>query len=216
LNLFIKIEWNADVKTIIATGSCTMVFCTTERMIDVRYICERIVVIMTHKALFLDRDGVINQDVAYPYKPEQIVFIDGIFDLCRKALAKGYLLIVVTNQAGVAKGYFNESDVKKLHAWMKDQFLKQTITITAFYYCPYHKNGSVELYRKDSNWRKPKPGMILQAVQDWDIDLASSLMVGDKKSDRIELPELKSIIVKSAYTPEDYDVQSLNDVETML
>jgi len=171
---------------------------------------------MLAKALFLDRDGVINKDVAYPHKPEQIVFIDGIFDLCRKALVKGYLLIVVTNQAGVAKGYFNEDDVKKLHTWMKEQFLKESIVITAFYYCPYHKNGTVESYRKDSDWRKPKPGMIVQAARDWDIDLASSLMVGDKKSDRIELPELKSIIVKSAYTPEDYDVESLKDVENLL
>jgi D-glycero-D-manno-heptose 1,7-bisphosphate phosphatase len=167
---------------------------------------------MQKKALFLDRDGVINRDVAYPHKSEQIVFVDGIFDLCRKALAKGYIIIVVTNQAGVAKGYFSEDDVKNLHAWMNEQFLKESIVITAFYYCPYHKNGTVELYKKDSDCRKPKPGMLIQAAKDWNIDIASSLMIGDKNSDRIELPQLKSIIIKSSYVPVDYDVETLTDV----
>lgn len=171
---------------------------------------------MQKKALFLDRDGVINLDVAYPHKPEQIVFVDGIFDLCRKALAKGYIIIVVTNQAGVAKGYFSEEDVKKLHTWMNEQFLKESITITAFYYCPYHKNGTVALYKKDSDCRKPRPGMFVRAAQDWDIDIASSLMIGDKNSDRIELPQLKSIIIKSSYMPVGYDVETLTDAAEQL
>ena len=171
---------------------------------------------MKNKALFLDRDGVINQDVAYPHKPEQIVFVDGIFDLCRKALAKGYIIIVVTNQAGVAKGYFSEDDVKNLHTWMNEQFLKESITITAFYYCPYHKNGTVESYKKDSDCRKPGPGMFVRAAQDWDIDIASSLMIGDKNSDRIELPQLKSIIIKSSYMPVGYDVETLADAAEQL
>lgn len=168
------------------------------------------------RALFLDRDGVINEDVKYPHRPDQIRFKDGIFTFCKVALQKGYLLIVVTNQAGVAKGYFTEEDVRKLHAWMSDQFLQRGIAITAFYYCPYHAEGKIPEYRKDSNWRKPNPGMILQAVEDHSIDLGVSLVVGDKPSDRIKLPQLKSIILKSEYTGDDFDVESLQEIEKIL
>jgi D-glycero-D-manno-heptose 1,7-bisphosphate phosphatase len=168
------------------------------------------------KALFLDRDGVINIDCAYPHKPEQIIFSDGIFSLCKKALSKGYLLIVVTNQAGIAKGYFTEEDVKRLHDWMQQQFNERGITIDAFYYCPFHPDATVPRYKKDSDCRKPAPGMILQAVKDFNIDISKSLMVGDKESDRIMLPDLKCVIIKSRYSAEKYDVASLADVERML
>ncbi len=169
-----------------------------------------------NKALFLDRDGVVNIDCAYPHKPEQIIFSDGIFNLCKKALSKGYLLIVVTNQAGVAKGYFTEDDVKRLHDWMQQQFINQGIKIDAFYYCPFHPDAKVQRYKKHSDCRKPAPGMILQAAKDFDIDISKSLMVGDKESDRILLPELKSIIIKSKYSAEKYDVESLAEVENLL
>jgi len=169
-----------------------------------------------NRALFLDRDGIINEDVRYPHLPEHIRFCEGIFDVCRTAAEKGYLLIVVTNQAGVAKGYYTEDDVVALHEWMREQFLLQGITITAFYYSPYHNDGTVEKYVRNSDCRKPNPGMVLRAAGDYDIDIARSLMVGDKESDRILLPELKSVIVKSNYTPEKYDVESLNDVIALL
>lgn len=168
------------------------------------------------KALFLDRDGVINIDCAYPHKPEQIIFSDGIFSLCKKALSKGYLLIVVTNQAGVAKGYFTEDDVKRLHDWMQQQFSDQGIKIDAFYYCPFHPDAKVQRYKKDSDCRKPKPGMILQALKDFNIDISKSLMVGDKESDRILLAGLRSVIVKSRYSAENYDVASLAEIERLL
>jgi D-glycero-D-manno-heptose 1,7-bisphosphate phosphatase len=171
---------------------------------------------MLHKALFLDRDGIINEDCAYPYKPEQIVFTDGIFDLCRKAIRKGYLIIVVTNQAGVAKGYFTEGDVLALHEWIKEQFSVRGIEITAFYFSPYHPDATVEHYRKDTECRKPGGGMIRKAVDDFDIDLSKSLMVGDKLSDRINIPELRSIIVKSKYVQRDYDIEKLSMVEHLL
>ena len=164
------------------------------------------------KALFLDRDGVINVDSRYPHKPEHIIFRDGIFSLCLYAASKGYLIIVVTNQAGVAKGYFTEEDVKKLHEWMARQFIKEGVEITAFYYCPYHIKGVIERYRVESGCRKPEPGMILQAGMDFGIDLTKSLMVGDKLSDRIALAELRSIILKSGYVKEGYDIESLEDV----
>jgi D-glycero-D-manno-heptose 1,7-bisphosphate phosphatase len=168
------------------------------------------------KALFLDRDGVINVDVKYPHKPEHITFTDGIFDLCRLAQEKEYLLVVVTNQAGVAKGYFTEDDVRKLHAWMAEQFRLKSIEITAFYFCPFHKDGVVEEYCKESDCRKPNPGMLLQAAKEHSINLRKSFIVGDKQSDRIRLPQLRSIILKSSYSGDDYDVESLAEIAQFL
>jgi D-glycero-D-manno-heptose 1,7-bisphosphate phosphatase len=168
------------------------------------------------KAFFLDRDGVINEDSAYPHKPEDIVFKDGIFDLCARAREKGYIIVVITNQAGVAKGYFLEEDVISLHEWMKERFAERGVEIAGFYYCPFHKNGVVEKYRADSDCRKPNPGMVLQAVRDFDIDLSQSLMVGDKESDRLRLPELKCVVIKSKYVPENWDEEDLKGIEKYL
>ncbi|MCL2689286.1 MAG: HAD family hydrolase [Chitinispirillia bacterium] len=164
------------------------------------------------KALFLDRDGVVNEDTRYPYKPEHIIFRDGIFDLCRLAVQRGYIIVVVTNQAGIAKGYFTEEDVKSLHVWMGERFIKEGAPVTAFYYCPYHPQGVIEQYRRSSDWRKPGPGIVLQAAKDHGIDLTKSLMVGDKHSDRIALKELTSVILKSDYVKIGYDIESLEEV----
>jgi D-glycero-D-manno-heptose 1,7-bisphosphate phosphatase len=168
------------------------------------------------KALFLDRDGIINEDRHYPYVPQDIVFIPSVFDVCKAALAKGYIIIVTTNQAGVAKGYFSEQDVVALHGWMKQQFADRGIAITAFYYCPYHKNGKITPYIRDSEERKPKPGMFLRAIKDWNIDINQSLMIGDKVSDRIELTGLKCFIVKSQYMPQGYDLENLSQAISVL
>jgi D-glycero-D-manno-heptose 1,7-bisphosphate phosphatase len=168
------------------------------------------------KALFLDRDGVINEDSEYPHKPEHIVFKPAVFDLCRLALKKGYIIVVVTNQAGVAKGRFTEADVQSLHAWMMQRFLEKGISIAGFYYCPFHKNGIVGQYKKDSDCRKPKPGMFLLAARELDIDLSKSIMVGDKQSDRIELPELKCYVIKSRYSGEKFDFDDLDRVKDVL
>ncbi|MDG5816940.1 HAD family hydrolase [Chitinispirillales bacterium ANBcel5] len=169
-----------------------------------------------NKALFLDRDGVINLDCGYPHKPEHIRFRDGIFELCKKALQHNYLIIVVTNQAGIARGYFKESDVEGLHEWMKLQFRSRGVIITDFYYCPYHPSATLQSYRKDSTFRKPGPGMILQAACEHNIDIERSIMIGDKESDRIKLPNLKSYILKSNYVESGYDVESLLDVQALL
>jgi D-glycero-D-manno-heptose 1,7-bisphosphate phosphatase len=168
------------------------------------------------KALFLDRDGVINEDTHYPHKPEQIVFKPGIFDFCRAAAARGYILVVVTNQAGVAKGRFTEQDVTALHAWMKREFAERGIDIAGFYYCPYHNDAVVPEYRRDSDCRKPRPGMFLAAARELGIDLGRSVMVGDKPSDRIELPEMKSYIVKGRGDQMEYDFEKLEDVLAVL
>jgi len=169
-----------------------------------------------NKALFLDRDGIINEDRHYPHLPEEIVFIPAVFSLCKSALQSGYIIIVVTNQAGVAKGYFPEQDVVTLHEWMKQQFAKENITVTAFYYCPFHKNGTVAAYTKDSEFRKPNPGMFLLAAQEHNVDLSQSIMIGDKNSDRIKNIPLTSYIIKSQYANDGYDFESLTQAEETL
>jgi D-glycero-D-manno-heptose 1,7-bisphosphate phosphatase len=168
------------------------------------------------KALFLDRDGIINEDSEYPHRPEHIVFNPYIFEFCRAALAKEYVIVVVTNQAGVAKGKFTENDVRALHRWMGERFAEKGIPIAGFYYCPFHKDGTVEAYRQDSDCRKPRPGMFVAAAHDLDIDLSRSVMIGDKQSDRIELPELKSYVVKSRYSGPNFDFETLEQAASVL
>ena len=135
-----------------------------------------------NKALFLDRDGVINVDKHHVYKIEDCEFIDGIFDKCRQAKSKGYKLIVVTNQAGIAKGIYTEEDYFKFRDYVHAEFEKQGCPIDAEYYCPYHIEGFGK-YKKDSEDRKPNPGMILKAAKDFNIDLSQSILIGDKQSD---------------------------------
>ena len=134
-------------------------------------------------ALFLDRDGVINVDHSYVYRKEDFHFVDGIFELVAAAKHAGFLVVVVTNQAGIGRGYYNEADFHQLMDWVKEQFLARGGEIDAIYFCPYHPDYGVGAYRQDSHCRKPKPGMLLQAKNDFKIDMPDSVMVGDKLSD---------------------------------
>jgi D-glycero-D-manno-heptose 1,7-bisphosphate phosphatase len=138
---------------------------------------------MKKPALFLDRDGVINVDHAYVHKKEDFHFIDGIFELVAAAKQAGYLVVVVTNQAGIGRGLYSEREFHELMAWVGEQFASRGGKIDAVYFCPYHPEHGVGEYRRESNNRKPAPGMLLQAAADLDIDLAHSIMVGDKSSD---------------------------------
>ena len=135
------------------------------------------------RALFLDRDGVINVDRGYVCSPEQFELVDGITDLCRHAVSLGYLLIVATNQAGIGRGYYTEADFLALTDWMCDAFRERGAPIAKVYYCPFHPEFGVGEYRRESDCRKPAPGMILQAAREFDIDLRRSVLVGDKESD---------------------------------
>jgi len=130
------------------------------------------------KALFLDRDGVINIEKNYLHKIEDFEFIDGVFETCRYFQNKGYLLIIITNQAGIARGKYTENDFQILTTWMLEQFQKQNIEITQVYHCPHHPD-----FTGPCNCRKPKPGMILAAKEEFNIDLGKSVLVGDKNSD---------------------------------
>ena len=168
------------------------------------------------KALFLDRDGIINEDTAYPHTPDQIRFNEAVFPLCRKAQERGYLLVVITNQAGVAKGKFAETAVQSLHCWMAEEFRRRGIEIAAFYYCPHHPEAPITAYRRTCDCRKPGPGMVVRAAKELGIDVRRSLVIGDKPSDRIALANLRSVIVKSRYTGEDYDIEDLAQAEGFL
>lgn len=134
-------------------------------------------------ALFLDRDGIINEDHSYVCQQENFHFVDGIFELVASANQAGYLVIVVTNQAGIGRGYYSEAEFHELTAWMCDIFVQRGANIDAVYYCPFHPEHGIDKYKKESEFRKPNPGMLLLAANEHNIDLKNSLMVGDKISD---------------------------------
>lgn len=135
------------------------------------------------RALFLDRDGVINIDINYTHKIEGFDFIDGIFALCRAAIKHNYRIIVVTNQSGIARAYYSEADFAKLTSWMMREFAKRDIEISSVYACPHLINADLERYRRDCHARKPNPGMLLQAQKDFNLDMSECIFIGDKTSD---------------------------------
>ncbi len=130
------------------------------------------------KALFLDRDGVVNVEKNYLHKIEDFELIDGIIEICRAYQDNGYLIIIVTNQSGISRGYYNEEDFAILSKWMIEHFKAHGITITHIYHCPHHESidGVCEC-------RKPKPGMFLEAQKEYDLDMAGSVMIGDNERD---------------------------------
>ena len=139
--------------------------------------------ISSTKALFLDRDGVINHDYGYVSQQKDFDVIDGIFDLARSATDKGYLICVITNQAGIGRGYYSVRDFQRLTDWMCGQFKREKAEITKVYYSPYHPIHGVGGYKKDDLSRKPNPGMLLQASKEMGIDLNKSIFIGDKLTD---------------------------------
>lgn len=130
------------------------------------------------RTLFLDRDGIINRDNGYVYRTDDFHFMPGIFELCRKAQDKGYLLVIVTNQSGIARGYYSEDDFRQLSDWVARRFADQGIRLQATYHCPHHPEIT-----GPCDCRKPQPGMLLTAIADYGIDAQHSIMIGDKPSD---------------------------------
>ncbi|MBL0708255.1 MAG: D-glycero-beta-D-manno-heptose 1,7-bisphosphate 7-phosphatase [Sulfurimonas sp.] len=131
-----------------------------------------------NKALFLDRDGVINIEKNYLYKIKDFEFIDGVFELCKYYQNLGYIIVVVTNQSGIARKYYDEYDFELLTSWMQSEFLKKDIEIKKVYHCPHHPDISGVC-----SCRKPKSGMLKEAKKEFNIDLSSSVMLGDKERD---------------------------------
>jgi D-glycero-D-manno-heptose 1,7-bisphosphate phosphatase len=138
---------------------------------------------MSERALFLDRDGVVNEEVGYLHRAEEVRFVDGIFSLCRTAARLGYRLIVVTNQAGIARGYYTESDFNLLTEFMRQQLLAEGVVLDAVYFCPFHPEHGVGEYRREHEDRKPGTGMLRRGVREFGVELDKSVMVGDRCSD---------------------------------
>ncbi|WP_286262412.1 D-glycero-beta-D-manno-heptose 1,7-bisphosphate 7-phosphatase [Thalassotalea atypica] len=135
------------------------------------------------KALFLDRDGIINVDFGYVHKISDFEFVEGIMDLCRYASDMGYEIYVITNQAGIARGYYSIDDFNVLTDWMIKVFKKEDIAIKGVYFCPHHPEKGTNDFVVSCKCRKPEPGMILQAVKEHELDVNKSVFIGDKLSD---------------------------------
>jgi D-glycero-D-manno-heptose 1,7-bisphosphate phosphatase len=134
-------------------------------------------------AAFLDRDGVLNVDHGYAHRPDQLEWIAGAPDAVRLLNDAGYYVIVITNQSGVARGYYAETAVRQFHAHMQDVLRAQGAHIDAFYYCPHHPDGVIKEFAIKCRCRKPEPGLLEQAARDWPIDLNRSFLIGDKDDD---------------------------------
>ncbi len=134
-------------------------------------------------ALFLDRDGVINEEVDYLWQPERVRFVPGIFALCRTAQSLGYKLVVVTNQSGIGRGLYSEADFHTLMEWMRSRFAHEAITLDAIYFCPFHPVHGVGMYQREHEDRKPGAGMLLRAAEDNGLALGESILVGDRCTD---------------------------------
>jgi D-glycero-D-manno-heptose 1,7-bisphosphate phosphatase len=138
---------------------------------------------MKARALFLDRDGVVNEEVGYLHRAEEVRFVDGIFSLCRTAAGLGYRLIVVTNQAGIARGYYTEADFEVLMEFMRGELSAEGVELDAVYFCPFHPEHGVGKYKQEHEDRKPGTGMLRRGVREFGVELSESVLVGDRCSD---------------------------------
>ena len=137
------------------------------------------------KAVFLDRDGVINVDHGYVHKVDDFEYIEGVFEACRELKQLGYKLVVVTNQSGIARGMYSEDDFHTLTEWMDWNFTDKGVELDGIYYCPHHPEKGLGEYKQDCECRKPKSGMLESAARFLNIDFSQSVMVGDKHDDML-------------------------------
>lgn len=138
---------------------------------------------MAERALFLDRDGVINEETNYLYRIEDVIWVKGIFSLCRTAQALGYRLIVVTNQAGIARAYYTVEQFDELMDWMRVELRREGVELDAVYYCPYHPVHGVGENKREHEDRKPGTGMLRRGAKEFGVELSESVMVGDRCTD---------------------------------
>jgi D-glycero-D-manno-heptose 1,7-bisphosphate phosphatase len=167
---------------------------------------------MTIKTIFLDRDGVINKEVNYLYKIEEFEFIDGIFEACKYFLKLGYKIIIITNQSGISKGYYSENDFQITTQWMIKEFQKNDVTISDIFHCPHSPEENCPC-------RKPMPGMIIKAQEKYNINLASSWLIGDKEADIIAANKsgiLQTILVRSGHKINEFSSKAHYIVDSVI
>ncbi|CAX58370.1 MULTISPECIES: D-glycero-beta-D-manno-heptose 1,7-bisphosphate 7-phosphatase [Erwinia] len=142
---------------------------------------------MTDKvpAIFLDRDGTMNEDHGYVHEIDNFQFIDGAIEAMQELKKMGYALVMVTNQSGIARGIFSEDTFMQLTEWMDWSLADRDVDLDGIYFCPHHPEGVIEEYRQQCDCRKPEPGMLLSAQKELNIDMAASYMVGDKIDDML-------------------------------
>jgi D-glycero-D-manno-heptose 1,7-bisphosphate phosphatase len=155
----------------------------------------------THPAVFLDRDGTLNEEVHYLHRTEDFRWIPGAPEAIRRLNDAGFLVIVVTNQSGVARGFFEERDVDRLHAHLQTELLRYGAHVDAFYYSPYHPEGSVARYARATDCRKPGTALFERAIAEWAVDPARSFVVGDRARDLAPGHALgmRTILVETGY-----------------
>lgn len=158
-------------------------------------------------AVFLDRDGTINVEVGYLSRPEDFRLIDGSAGAIRRLNEAGFLVVVVSNQSGVARGYFGEDAVAKVNETMTRELEKLGARLDAIYYCPHFSDGVVEQYRRECDCRKPRPGMVRQAQKDFDLDMRRSYVVGDHRGDILLAKNVgvRSILVVTGHGAEELE-----------
>ena len=168
-----------------------------------------------HKAIFLDRDGVINKEVNYLHRAEDFTFTHNCISAIRMLREAGYKILVVTNQAGIGRGYYTEADLNILMGWLKSELTKNGADIDDYAFCPHHPTEALGKYKKHCKCRKPEPGMLISLIQKHNIDVINSIMVGDKLSD-LEAAQAagipKNILVKTGHKFDENDVPCQWDI----
>jgi D-glycero-D-manno-heptose 1,7-bisphosphate phosphatase len=134
---------------------------------------------MNQRALFLDRDGTLVEPRHYPSRPEELILYQGVAPDLRRLQAAGFRLVVITNQAGMARGYFSAADLERMHAHLRNELARCGVMLDAIYHCPHHPEGIVPELSRRCDCRKPQPGMLLRAASDLRLDLRRSWFVGD-------------------------------------
>tara|TARA_R110002072_G_scaffold276051_1_gene437610 strand:+ start:372336 stop:373181 length:846 start_codon:yes stop_codon:yes gene_type:complete len=159
----------------------------------------------SERALFLDRDGIINKDDGYVSKWDNFIIFPEVVNLAKEAIKNGMKIIIVTNQSGIARNLYTLEDLNELHHKMLQWFEEKEVHIERIYHCPYHKDGEVERFKRESLLRKPRPGMALMANMECNIDIKNSLMIGDKKSDRLEELDMKTFFIQGNYDLNEFE-----------